>query len=69
MKLYINLYIYIINLNIISGAKYIEGCAVEKVSTKNGRINSVVTNLGQISCEIFVNCAGMVSQFIVFYIL
>ncbi|CAH1780294.1 unnamed protein product [Owenia fusiformis] len=40
------------------GAKIIEGCAVEKVLTKNNNISGVETNLGTIQCEYFVNCAG-----------
>lgn len=42
------------------GARYFERCAVDKILTKNGRVNAVVTSLGTIKCEYFVNCAGMV---------
>ncbi|XP_054278632.1 pyruvate dehydrogenase phosphatase regulatory subunit, mitochondrial-like [Macrosteles quadrilineatus] len=41
------------------GAQYVENCTVEKVLSKNGRVEAVVTSLGTIKCEKFVNCAGM----------
>lgn len=41
------------------GARYIENCRIESVQAANGRVNSVKTNLGTVSCEYFVNCAGM----------
>ncbi|KAK0084432.1 hypothetical protein PV325_007026 [Microctonus aethiopoides] len=41
------------------GAKYIENCQIDEVQTLNGRVKSVSTNLGTVSCEYFINCAGM----------
>lgn len=46
-------------LSMDGGAKYFEHCAVDKILTKNGRVNAVITSLGTIKCEYFVNCAGM----------
>ncbi|XP_043508700.1 pyruvate dehydrogenase phosphatase regulatory subunit, mitochondrial-like isoform X2 [Frieseomelitta varia] len=43
----------------IGGAKYIENCRVEEIYTENRAIKSVRTEYGIISCEYFVNCAGM----------
>lgn len=49
------------NLNMFEkGAQYIENCSVEMVITENGSVKGVQTNKGFISCEYFVNCAGMV---------
>lgn len=45
------------------GARYFENCTVDRVLAKNGRVSAVVSSLGTISCEIFVNCAGMVRTF------
>lgn len=45
------------------GARYFENCTVDRVLAKNGRVSAVVSSLGTISCEIFVNCAGMVRAF------
>lgn len=56
------------------GAKFVSGCGVKRVttatstalstllpddSTKNVRVSGVETELGHISCEYFVNCAGI----------
>ncbi|KOC68604.1 Pyruvate dehydrogenase phosphatase regulatory subunit, mitochondrial [Habropoda laboriosa] len=43
----------------IGGAKYIENCCIEEVHTENGAVKSVKTDHGVVSCEYFVNCAGM----------
>lgn len=45
------------------GARYFENCTVDRVLAKNSRVSAVVSSLGTISCEIFVNCAGMVRTF------
>ena len=34
---------------------------MEKIEVRNGRVHGVKTNRGDISCEVFVNCAGQVS--------
>lgn len=47
----------------IGGAKYIENCRIEEIYTENRAIKSVKTEYGIISCEYFVNCAGMVILF------
>ena len=44
------------------GGQFIENCQVEKISQKNGRVSGVSTNLGDIECEIVVNCAGLWSR-------
>ncbi|XP_071445537.1 pyruvate dehydrogenase phosphatase regulatory subunit, mitochondrial-like isoform X1 [Hetaerina americana] len=41
------------------GANYIEGCRVEWVLTENSKVKGVQTNLGNMDCQYFVNCAGM----------
>ena len=33
---------------------------MEKIEVRNGRVHGVKTNRGDISCEVFVNCAGQV---------
>lgn len=46
-----------------TGAHYVENCNVEMVITENGAVKGVQTSKGFISCEYFVNCAGMVLKF------
>ncbi|XP_058799373.1 pyruvate dehydrogenase phosphatase regulatory subunit, mitochondrial-like [Phymastichus coffea] len=41
------------------GVRYIEHCHVEQVLTENGAVKKVKTNKGFVTCEYFVNCAGM----------
>jgi pyruvate dehydrogenase phosphatase regulatory subunit len=41
------------------GATYIEDCKVEEVLTENAHVHAVKTDCGTVSCEYFVNCAGM----------
>ncbi|XP_017884965.1 pyruvate dehydrogenase phosphatase regulatory subunit, mitochondrial-like [Ceratina calcarata] len=41
------------------GAKYIENCRIEEVCTENGAVKCVNTEYGVVSCEYFINCAGM----------
>ncbi|KAF4527520.1 hypothetical protein B566_EDAN015620 [Ephemera danica] len=53
------------NLAKKGGAKYIEGCEVKNVLTKNSRISGVQTSLGTVRCEYFVNCAGMIDNYFV----
>ena len=48
------------------GAIILEGVSVESINTKNNMVSSVTTNKGEISCEIFINCAGQV-LFCVYY--
>ncbi len=43
------------------GVRLCEGVSVEGVEVENGRVCGVRTNKGDIKCDIFVNCAGMVS--------
>jgi sarcosine dehydrogenase len=43
----------------LNGAKVIEGVAVTGFEIEDGRITSVETNQGNITCEKVVNCAGM----------
>ncbi len=44
------------------GGQYFEGCTVEEILHKDGRIAGVVTNMGRIECEVVVNCAGLWSR-------
>ena len=46
----------------LSGAGIYEGVRVEGVDVEGGRVTGVRTNKGNISCEIFVNCAGQVHK-------
>ena len=39
-----------------------EKVCVEKVEVENGRVCGVRTSRGNIKCEIFVNCGGLVSH-------
>ncbi|XP_058058106.1 pyruvate dehydrogenase phosphatase regulatory subunit, mitochondrial-like isoform X2 [Anopheles bellator] len=41
------------------GVKYFEGCQVKYINTKDGRVDSIETDVGTIKCEYFVNCSGM----------
>jgi len=41
------------------GAQVLEGVKVTAVNQKNGRVTGVMTEQGEIQCEIVVNCAGM----------
>ena len=43
-----------------SGVGIYEGVRVEGVDVEGGRVTGVRTNKGNVSCEIFVNCAGQV---------
>ena len=43
-----------------SGVGIYEGVRVEGVDVESGRVTGVRTNKGNITCEIFVNCAGQV---------
>ena len=47
----------------LSGAKIFEKVSVEKIEVRNGRVHGVKTNRGDISCDVFVNCAGQVSPY------
>lgn len=49
-----------INFRVSTGAKVLEGVAVQNIQTKNNAVSSVVTDKGTIDCEIFVNCTGQV---------
>ena len=46
------------------GIRIIEGCSVTAISTNNGRIKGVSTSMGDISCEVVVDCAGLWSRYI-----
>jgi len=46
------------------GARYVEHCRVEGVKTEKGAVKSVKTEYGTVSCEYFINCAGMVDMFL-----
>ncbi len=43
----------------MKGATLVEGCAVEDVVVKDGRVTGVKTAHGTVSCEVVVNCTGM----------
>ena len=49
-----------------SGVKIIEGCSVKEILTEKqragqyDRVTSVVTSQGDIKCDVFINCIGMV---------
>jgi len=45
----------------IPGVQVYEKVDVERVEVENGRVCGVRTNRGNIKCEIFINCGGMVS--------
>ena len=56
------------NFFLISGAKYVENCEVLNVETDAiphsqvvPKVTNVITPMGKISCEYFVNAASMVS--------
>ena len=37
-----------------------EGVRVENVLVKNEKVTGVITNKGDVKCEVFVNCGGQV---------
>ncbi|XP_029170477.1 pyruvate dehydrogenase phosphatase regulatory subunit, mitochondrial-like [Nylanderia fulva] len=41
------------------GARYIEHCYIEEVKTEKGAVKNVITEYGSVTCEYFINCAGM----------
>ncbi len=41
------------------GARCIEGCEVTAIGVVEGRVRRVSTNLGEITCDVVVNCAGL----------
>ena len=51
----ISVYIY------FEGVKIFEGIGVKGVQTEDDRVSSVQTTNGDIKCDYFVNCTGMVS--------
>ena len=52
---------------LLSGVGIYEGIRVEGVDVEGGRVTGVRTNKGNITCEIFVNCAGQVYTKTVLY--
>ena len=44
------------------GAVYQEHCNIKRVKTSGQNVSGVVTDRGHISCEYFINCAGMWSR-------
>ncbi|XP_074028153.1 pyruvate dehydrogenase phosphatase regulatory subunit, mitochondrial isoform X1 [Leptinotarsa decemlineata] len=40
------------------GVKVIEDCTLKKIKQQNNKVTGVETDLGNINCEYFVNCAG-----------
>ncbi len=45
-----------------NGVEFFENCQVENIFLEDSRIVGVKTNLGNISCEVLVNCAGLWSR-------
>jgi len=45
------------------GARYIQHCRIEEVQTEKGAVKYVKTEHGIVTCEYFINCAGMVNIF------
>lgn len=43
----------------LAGAKVLEGVPVTRVRASGGRVTGVSTPLGDVTCEVVVNCAGM----------
>ena len=48
--------------NVPAGVKVIEGVCVEKVMVEKEKVTGVLTNKGEVKCEVFVNCGGQVHQ-------
>lgn len=46
----------------MGGATIIEDCKVLDINIKNGTVTGVTTELGDVTCEYVVNCAGMWSR-------
>ncbi|XP_018566910.1 pyruvate dehydrogenase phosphatase regulatory subunit, mitochondrial [Anoplophora glabripennis] len=40
------------------GVKVVENCTIKKINQANGTVSSIETDLGNINCEYFINCAG-----------
>jgi len=55
------------------GVKIIEDCHVEEVLTEKqragqyDRVTSALTSQGNIKCDVFINCTGMVGSFVFFF--
>jgi hypothetical protein len=51
-----------------SGVKIVEDCYVKEILTEkhragqHDRVSSVATSQGNIKCDVFINCTGMVQQ-------
>ena len=43
-----------------AGVKVMEGVCVEKVMVEKERVTGVLTDKGEVKCEVFVNCGGQV---------
>ena len=43
-----------------AGVKVMEGVCVEKVIVEKERVTGVLTDKGEVKCEVFVNCGGQV---------
>ena len=49
------------------GVKIIEDCAVKEICTEKqragqyDRVTSAITSQGQIKCDVFINCTGLVN--------
>ena len=48
-------------LSLLAGVKLFEGVGVKSVQTVDDKVSSVETTHGDIKCDYFVNCTGMVS--------
>ena len=56
-------YVSIIYLTrVYTGVKLFEDVSVQGIEVKDGKVDAVKTNKGNIECEFFINCAGMVSM-------
>ena len=44
----------------VTGVRICEKVRVESIATVNGRVSGVHTDKGNIKCDIFVNCGGLV---------
>lgn len=46
--------------NVPAGVKVMEGVCVEKVLVEKEKVTGVLTDKGEVKCEVFVNCGGQV---------
>ncbi|KAG1699646.1 Pyruvate dehydrogenase phosphatase regulatory subunit, mitochondrial [Nymphon striatum] len=50
------------NLSKARGVKYVENCEIRNVDIIDSRVERVMTDRGNVSCDVFINCLGLWSR-------